>query len=115
MFGANCGQTKERSRLGCSKIDTTISPSKDRILDVSCIGVAYGRRAYVGIAYSRRVYVGIAYGRRVCIGAIDLRTYKEQSSSSIESVNYDLINTKYSTLVQSYKVANLERILTLGR
>lgn len=105
MFGANCGQTKERSRLGCGKIDTTISSSKDRILDVSCIGVAYGRRAYVGVAYSRRV----------CIGTIDLRTYKEQSSSSIESVNYDLINTKYSTLVQSYKVANLERILTLGR
>lgn len=105
MFGANCGQTKEYSRLGYSKIDTTISLSKDRILDIGYIGIAYGRRAYVGIAY----------GRRVCIGTIDLRTYKEQSSSSIKSINYDLINIKYSTLVQSYKVANLKRILTLGR
>lgn len=52
MFGANCGQTEERSRLGCSKTDTTISSSKDRIL-----GIANIRRAYIGVANSRRAYV----------------------------------------------------------
>lgn len=52
MFGANCGQTEEYSRLGCSKTDATISSSKDRILGVTNI-----RRAYIGIANSRRAYL----------------------------------------------------------
>lgn len=42
MFGADCGQTKERSRLGYYKIKATIPSAKDWIFGIANV------RAYIG-------------------------------------------------------------------